>query len=32
VLTEGHYTLIHDARIRLAAALADSAGGDAPRP
>jgi len=31
VLTEGHYTLIHDARIRLVEALADSAG-DAPRP
>jgi HlyD family secretion protein len=31
VLTEGHYTLIHDARIRLVEALADSAGG-APRP
>lgn len=32
VLTEGHYTLIHDARIRLVQALADSAGGDAPQP
>lgn len=31
VLTEGHYTLIHDARIRLVEALADSAG-DAPQP
>lgn len=31
VLTEGHYTLIHDARVRLVQALADSAG-EAPRP
>lgn len=31
VLTEGHYTLIHDARVRLVHALADSAG-EAPRP
>jgi RND family efflux transporter MFP subunit len=32
VLTEGHYTLIHDARVRLAQTLADSAGDDAPQP